>query len=132
MSGAILGVGTDLVDVARVERALARHGTRFRDKVFTPAEQAYCESMKAPGKYYAARFAAKEAVSKAFGTGLGKDLGWQSISVEHHSTGAPKVILDAPARALLDKLGGGEVLISLTHTETLAQAFAVITRSAHV
>lgn len=123
----ILGIGTDLVEIDRIERALGRHGERFRDKVFTPAEKAYCESMRAPAKYYAARFAAKEAVSKAFGTGIGEELDWVSIGVEHNPQGAPQIVLDEKGRKFLAQRGGTRIHISLTHTETHAQAFAIIT-----
>jgi len=79
--GRVLGTGVDLVENERVRALLTRWGSRFRDRVYLPAEQAYCESKASPWLYYAGRFAVKEAVSKAFGTGIGEGLGWLDIEV---------------------------------------------------
>ncbi|MEZ0218189.1 MAG: holo-ACP synthase, partial [Rariglobus sp.] len=81
--GILIGLGSDLVDVARVAGVRERQGERFLSRVFTTEERTYCDGMKYPDKHYAARFAAKEAVSKAFTTGIGAELGWKSISVYH-------------------------------------------------
>ena len=124
--GAVLGLGTDLIEVERVRLALERHGERFLQRVFTPSEIAYCGGMARPWPHYAARFAAKEAVSKCFGTGIGKDFGWQSLEVGHDPRGRPLAHLDAKGQALLAAMGGRAVLLSLTHTASLAQASAVI------
>jgi holo-[acyl-carrier protein] synthase len=77
----VLGIGVDLVEVARLEQSISRQGERFLRRVFTANEIAYCSAMKSPGPNYAARFAAKEAVAKAFGTGLGAQLSFQDIEV---------------------------------------------------
>ncbi|MFP6854612.1 MAG: holo-ACP synthase [Opitutales bacterium] len=123
-----LGVGVDLVDVDRIRKSRENHGSYFLEKVFTEEEREYCLGMSDPDPHLAARFAAKEAVAKAFGTGIGKDVGWRSISVSREASGAPLVILDDKAKAKLKALGGTQVLLSLSHLTNLAAAFAVITR----
>ncbi|MCC5789280.1 MAG: holo-ACP synthase [Opitutales bacterium] len=126
VGGWILGLGNDLVEVSRVEKAIQRHGEKFLQRVFTPEEIRYAGGMKSSGKHFAARFAAKEAVSKAFRTGIGKELNWTSVGVIHGSQGEPLVVLDALGKQLLQRLGGDEVWVSLSHTETLAQATALL------
>jgi holo-[acyl-carrier protein] synthase len=126
--GNVVGVGVDLTEVARIRSAHARHGQAFLDKVFTPAEQALCLAKADPYPSLAARFAAKEAVSKACGTGLGDELGLRSVGILHGPEGEPVVELDDRARRLFAKRGAARVLVSLTHTDELAQAFAVLVR----
>ena len=77
----IVGIGIDLVDCARIESSIARFGDRFLQRIFTEGEIAYAQSMKFPARHFAARFAAKEALSKAFGTGIGKAMGWRDLDV---------------------------------------------------
>ncbi len=127
--GVLLGLGCDLVEVERIHGVLVRHADRFLKRTFTDEEQAYCSGLKHPHKHYAARWAAKEAVSKAFSTGIGGHLEWTSISVYHGSRHEPLVRLDAKAQALLESLGGTGVLLSLSHTETHAMAVAALVRS---
>lgn len=126
--GNVLGVGVDLTEVSRIRAAHQRHGAAFLDRVFTPAEQALCLAKADPYPSLAARFAAKEAASKAFGTGIGEELALTSVGVLSGPEGAPLVELDAKARALLAARGASRLLLSLTHTDTLAQAFAVLVR----
>ena len=126
--GNVIGVGVDLTEVARIRSAYARHGAHFLAKVFTPAEQALCLAKADPLPSLAARFAAKEAVSKAFGTGFGAELSLTSVGVLHGPEGEPGVELDDRARAWLAKRGASRILVSLTHTDELAQAFAVLVR----
>jgi holo-[acyl-carrier protein] synthase len=126
--GNVLGVGVDLTEVDRIRSAHLKHGTAFLDKVFTPAEQKLCLSKADPYPSLAARFAAKEAASKAFGTGIGAELSLTSIGVLNGPEGEPVVELDDKARALLAARDASRLLISLTHTDTLAQAFAVLVR----
>lgn len=127
----VLGLGCDLVDVARVLAVIERQGERFIERVFTPAEQAYCADKARPGPYWAARFAAKEAVSKCFGTGIGAELGWLSIEVVHGQNGEPLVRLDAQGQSLLARFGADRVLLSLSHTDTLAMAVATLVSAKH-
>jgi holo-[acyl-carrier protein] synthase len=127
-AGTVLGVGVDLVEIDRIRNMGARHGGRFLEKVFTAAERESLSGRADPWPGFAARFAAKEAVSKAFGTGIGAELDLTSVSVATDAAGAPHIELDAKGAALLAAKGGSRILISLTHTASLAQAFAVIVR----
>ena len=126
--GNVIGVGVDLTEVARIRSAHARHGEAFLAKVFTPAEQALCLAKADPLPSLAARFAAKEAASKAFGTGIGTELALTSVGILNGPAGEPVVELDDKARALLATRGASRLLVSLTHTDALAQAFVVLVR----
>ncbi len=124
----VCGVGIDLVEVERIRASHQRHGDRFLERVFTEGERAYCTGLKNPYPHLAARFAAKEAVSKALGTGITGEFSWHSAAVAKGEQEEPLIVLDAKGRALLKKCGGTKVLVSLTHTATLAQAIAVVVR----
>lgn len=128
ISGNVLGVGCDLCDVARVRGVWERQGERFLEHTFTAGERAYCLGMRDPAPYLAARFAAKEAVAKAFGTGIGAELGWRSIEVVHDERGAPSVKFDPQGEALLAARGAAGVLLTLSHTDATAMAVAVLVR----
>ena len=121
--------GIDLVETARIARAIERQGEAFLKRVFTPAERAYCESHANSAASYAARWAAKEAVAKAFGTGIGADASLVEIEVVRAENGQPLIQLHGTAAALAARMGVKEVRISLTHTEHYAAAFAVVTTS---
>lgn len=122
----ILGTGIDIIEVSRVAAAYERHGERFVNRILRPAEIAYALSHKRPGPFLAARFAAKEAVSKAFGTGIGAQLGWQDIEVCRKESGEPYVVLHDGGQRLLEARGGRVVHLSLSHTENYAAAVAVL------
>ncbi len=124
--GPTLGIGVDIVDVSRIRDLHERQGDRFIDRVYTESEKAYCLGMRFPDTHLAARFAAKEAISKAFSTGIGEHLNWTSMSIERGDRGQPTVELDDKGKRLLKKVGGSTVLISLSHTDTTAIAFAAI------
>jgi len=127
--GVLIGLGADLIEVDRVRGVLERQGERFIARVFTEEEQAYCRGMTHPHKHYAARFAAKEAVSKCFSTGIGAELGWRSVSIYHGERHQPLVRLDALGEALLRQVGATHVHVSLSHTETMAMAVAALVRA---
>ncbi len=127
--GILLGLGSDIIDVDRIRGVLERQGERFLDRVFTDEERAYCFGMKYPHKHLAARFAAKEAVSKAFTTGIGAELGWKSVSVYHGSRHEPLVRLDEKGTALLNQVGGTNVLLTLSHTDNAAMAVAAVVKA---
>lgn len=127
--GVVIGLGCDLVEVERIAQILERHGDRFLERTFTAEERAYCGTLKYPQKHYAARWAAKEAVAKAFTTGIGEHLDWTSISVYHGDRQEPLIRLDEKAETLLQEVGGTAVLISLSHTETHAMAVATLIRN---
>jgi holo-[acyl-carrier protein] synthase len=122
----ILGIGADLIEVQRIQAACERHGDRFCKRVLRDAEIAYCQGFRVPWPHIAARFAAKEAVSKAFGTGIGAELGWQDIEVANHPSGQPHVILHDRGRVLMDERGGGDLHLTLSHTQGHALAVAVL------
>jgi holo-[acyl-carrier protein] synthase len=126
--GILIGLGADLIEVERIRSVLAKHGERFLKRVFTGEEQTYCNSLKFPHKHYAARWAAKEAVSKCFTTGIGEHLHWTSVSVYHGSRKEPLVHLDARATALLKEVGATHVWLTLSHTDTHALAVAALVR----
>jgi holo-[acyl-carrier protein] synthase len=126
--GIVLGLGCDVIEVARVRGVLERQGERFLARVFTEEERTYCLGFKFPERHFAARFAAKEAVSKAFTTGIGAELGWRSVSIYHGARNEPLVRLDEPGRALLAQVGATNVLVSLSHTDTVAMAVAALVR----
>ncbi len=126
-TGSVLGIGVDLVENERMKETLARSGKRFRDRVFLASEQRYCDRRADPSRHYAGRFAVKEAVSKAFGTGVGEHLGWLDIEVVRDGkSGAPSVRLNGKGRELAAKRGVQRVLVSLSHTRHYAVAQAVL------
>ena len=127
--GLLLGLGSDLIDIERIRGVLDRQGERFLERVFTDEERAYCLGMKYPHKHFAARFAAKEAVAKAFTTGIGAELGWKSISIYHGLRHEPLVRLDEAGEALLKHVGGTQIILTLSHTDTAAMAVAAVVRA---
>src|SRR5688572_6163859 len=122
----VLGIGVDLVENVRIQHSLDRFGDRFLQRVFTAGEIEYSQSMKYPARHLAARFAAKEAVSKAFGTGIGKAMGWKDIDVRRKESGEPFVVLEGGAKKLADERAVSAVWITLSHTENHAMAMIVI------
>lgn len=127
--GVLIGIGADIIEISRIRSVLLRHGERFIDRILTEEERAYCAGMAHPHKHIAARFAAKEAVSKCFTTGIGSELGWKSVSVYHGPRHEPLVHLDEQGRALLEHVGATRVLLTLSHTENYAMAVAAIVRT---
>ena len=99
---------------------------RFVERVFSEREMAYCRDKKNAAQHFAVRFAAKEAISKAFGTGIGKQLGWQDMEIGRKESGEPFVILHDGGLRLLQERGGRIVHLSLSHTENYATAFAIL------
>ena len=118
----ILGLGVDICEIERMERALGRHPT-MRARVFTAEERTYCDTKARPAESYAGRFAAREAVIKALGGYRGRR--WQDISVTRAPSGAPSIRLEGNAKARADALGISDVLITFSHERTNAVAFAV-------
>lgn len=124
--GIVRGVGTDLIECERIRRVYERQRERFLERVFTGGERDYCLKMKNPIPHLAARFAAKEAVSKCFTTGIGEALGWRSIEVIKGSREEPYIRLDARGTVLMEALRCDDILISLAHTENYGIAYAVL------
>ena len=122
----IVGTGLDIIDVERVRAIHQRWGDRFLSRFLGDAEKAYFCAAADPAPGIAARFAAKEAVSKALGTGIGGRVGWHDIEIANEPSGRPTVTLQAGALEVLQELGGQQVLISLSHSQGQAAAMAVI------
>jgi len=122
----VLGIGVDLVECARIQRSMDRFGDRFLHRVFTDGEIEYSMSMKFPARHLAARFAGKEAVSKALGTGIGKAMGWRDIDIRKKRSGEPFLVFAGGAEKLAKERGVSNALITLSHTEHHAMACVVL------
>lgn len=122
----VIGVGIDLVEVDRMREVITRWGDRFRARVFREDEQRYCETRAAPWRHYAARFALKEAVGKAFGTGIGTHIGWTDVATHRTPDGVPQVRLYGRAADLAERRGVTRVLASLSHARDFAVAQVVL------
>ena len=122
----IVGVGMDLVQVSRVDALLERKGERALARLFTPAEAARCRGGRSPRESFAARFAAKEAVFKALGTGWGRGGSWTEVEVVSAPSGAPSIRLHGAAAAAAGAAGVTRVHLSLTHTGDVAAACVVL------
>ncbi len=122
----ILGLGLDLIETARIQDSLDRFGERFLNRVFLVGETDYCLKMKFPARHLAARFAAKEAVSKAFGTGVGHALGWKDMEICRQESGQPYLVLHHKGAELAKARGVTGSLITLTHHESAAAAVAIL------
>ncbi len=120
----IVAIGNDLAEVERIRRAPENPhtGRRFRQRVFTEGEQRYCERRRRKYESYAARFAAKEAVMKALGTGWGRNVGWQDIEVFRRRGSRPEIVLHGKAKEYATTLGITRLHLSLTHTAEYAEA----------
>ena len=124
----LYGIGTDIVDIARIGGSFERYGKRFRDRVFTANEIAYCERLQGKAKLrsYAARFAGKEAISKALRTGIGPAFDWVDLEIlRNEPSGAPNVLCHGRALAFLEQEGISLIHISLSHGESQAIAYAI-------
>ncbi len=126
----IIGIGNDLCDIRRISKTLGRHGARFKNRIFTSSEQAYCDARCDPAACYAKRWAAKEALAKALSTATTGDLNWQDVEVTNGPSGKPAIILHGAA---LDRLTGmtpkgvkAAIHLSLTDEPPYAQAFVII------
>ncbi|MDZ7824339.1 MAG: holo-ACP synthase [Ahrensia sp.] len=126
----IIGIGSDLIDIRRVEQTLETHGDRFTHRVFTEIERNKSDKRRMRAASYAKRFAAKEAMSKALGTGISKGVYWRDMGVVNLPSGKPTMALTGGAKAHIDKmiLEGHKAAIHLTITDDypLAQAFVII------
>ncbi|MDG1139159.1 MAG: holo-ACP synthase [Opitutales bacterium] len=122
----VVGVGIDQIEVERVQDSISRHGAHFLTKVFTSKEQEYCQDKANAGPHYAARFAAKEAVSKALGTGFGKKFGWLDAEILNGEAGEPQIYFSPKATELLTQKGATRALVSLTHLESIASSIVIL------
>ncbi len=126
MSSDIIGIGTDITSVERIQKVIERRGDAFIKRLFTQAEAAVARKLSSPSLHLAGRFAAKEAIAKALGTGFGKDLMWKDIEILNDPKGKPVVQLSPRARTIF---GNINVLISISHEQTFAVAFAILQSS---
>lgn len=122
----ILGTGIDLTEIPRIQQSLDRFGQRFLDRIYTAAEQAYCMRKRKAAESLAARFAAKEAAAKALGTGISRGVNWLEIEVVRAPGGRPTLRFHGRAAELAAAMGVAHAALSLTHTDTLAQASVIL------
>lgn len=122
----ILGIGTDLAEVARIRHSIARYGDRFLNRIYTPRERAYSSSKANSAERFAARFAAKEAAMKAIGTGWNLGVSWKDFEVINEPSGRPTLRLTGVAQQIAAHLGVQRVSISLTHTAQMAFAIVIL------
>lgn len=121
----IIGIGVDIVDLDRIRDLVERHGQRFLNRIYTSGEIAYCTSRKRSNQHFAARFAAKEAAFKAFGTGLREGVVWKDVEVVNDSSGRPRIRLSGPSAERARDMGISEMLVTLSHCECHAVAVVV-------
>lgn len=124
----IIGIGVDIVKVARIELALKRYDKRFLTRVFAAIEQTYCEEKRNRTQHYAARFAAKEAFLKAVGLGLRQGITWQDIIVRNDEKGDPFIDLRGKALKVIEELGANRWHLSISHSQGLAIAVVILER----
>lgn len=121
----IIGVGTDITECPRIGRMILEHGEQFLRRVYTNWEISYCNSRKLSTEHFAGRWAAKEAVLKAIGTGWIRGISWTDIEIRNEPGGAPRVQLYARTREIAEARGVGEIHISISHCRTYATAYAI-------
>lgn len=122
----LFGIGIDVVEVDRIASSMDEFGDKFAKRVFTQSERDYCEKQKRPAIHYAARFAAKEAVAKAFGTGIGENLSWLDMEIQRRPSGEPDVVLTGDGKKFAEDNNICLIKISLTHAQHYAAANAVV------
>src|SRR5437667_5344180 len=122
----VIGIGVDVIECSRIQHSIECFGDRFLHRIFTNGEIEYSMSMKFPARHLAARFAAKEAVSKAFGTGIGKAMGWRHIDIRKKPNGEPFLVFSGQAQELAKQRGVIYALVTLSHTEHHAVAVIVL------
>ncbi|MHB0959533.1 MAG: holo-ACP synthase [Pirellulaceae bacterium] len=123
----VIGIGTDIVECLRIAQMIERHGELFLTRVFTAREIEYCSSRKAATQHYAGRWAAKEAILKALGTGWSRGIRWCDMEIRNDAAGKPSVALAGGAREICERLEIGDLLISISHCRTHATALAIAT-----
>lgn len=121
----IIGIGTDIIECLRIGQMIERHGELFIARVYTPHEIQYCQSRKMAIQHFAGRWAAKEAVLKAIGTGWRKGISWRDIEIRNEPGGRPLVVLRGGARDVMEQLEITEMLISISHCRSHATAYAL-------
>ena len=120
----VFGIGTDIVECSRIANMIEKHNELFIDRVYTPIEIDYCSQRKASVQHYAGRWAAKEAILKALGTGWAKGVAWTDIEILNEMGGQPKVRLGGGAREICEEKGVSQILVSISHCQSYATAYA--------
>jgi holo-[acyl-carrier protein] synthase len=121
----IIGIGTDITECLRIARMIERHGELFVDRVYTPEEVRYCQNRKQSTQHFAGRWAAKEAVLKALGTGWVRGVSWRDVEILNESGGKPVVAIHDGAKEVARRQGITKIFISISHSRTHATAYAV-------
>ena len=121
----VLGVGTDITECLRIAQMIERHGELFVERVYTPLEIEYCRSRRMATQHFAGRWAAKEAVLKAVGTGWRKGISWRDIEVRNGPGGRPQAFLKVGTQEIAEKMGIHCILVSISHCRSHATAFAI-------
>lgn len=122
----MIGVGTDILKMQRIDEVVGRLGNKFVQRILTPSEQREYQACSQPNRLLAKRFAAKEAVAKALGTGIGRGVSWQDITIGHDAHGAPRVVLSGGALEVAIARGGSRIELSLADEAEYVVAFAVL------
>ena len=122
----IVGTGIDLAEIGRIQQSIQRYGSRFLNRIYTPAEQAYCLRKRNAAESFAARFAAKEAAAKALGTGISHGVNWLEIEVVREPSGRPNIRFHGRAAEIAQRLGVAHAALSITHTSSLAMASVLL------
>lgn len=121
----IIGIGTDITECLRIARMIERHGEMFLGRVFTPQEIRYCQSRKQSTQHFSARWAAKEAVLKALGTGWVRGISWRDIEIRALDGGKPVVAVRGGVKQIVEHLGVSQLLVSISHCHTHATAYVL-------
>jgi len=121
----IHGTGVDIIEISRIRKSMDRYGGKFEERIFTPQEIEYCRSQADPGKHFAGRFAAKEAILKSLGTGMAQGISWKDMEIFNRDTGAPVLQFTGMAKTIFDSLNLRNIHISISHDKVYAIAQAV-------
>jgi holo-[acyl-carrier protein] synthase len=125
----IVGIGTDITECLRIARMIERHGELFINRVYTPAEIRYCQSRKHATQHFTGRWAAKEALLKALGTGWIRGINWRDLEIRSEPGGQPVVQIRGGAQEIVQRLGVTQLMVSISHCRTHAMAYALALRS---
>jgi holo-[acyl-carrier protein] synthase len=121
----IIGLGTDITECLRIARMIDRHGELFIERVYTPEEIIYCQNRKQSTQHFTGRWAAKEAILKAIGTGWRKGISWRDMDVRNNNLGKPVVVVRGGVRDVCEQLGIREIMVTISHCHTHATAVAI-------
>ena len=121
----IIGIGTDITECLRIARMIERHGDLFINRVYTPDEIAYCQSRRQSTQHFTGRWAAKEAILKALGTGWRRGISWRDMEIRNDAAGKPLVAVRGGVKEVVEQLGVAKLLVSISHCRSHATAYAI-------